>query len=131
MKQVVIVDPKGFPVKPMNVDVSKHFWDAFGNNESECSAHYIVKLCQEKGGWFPFTMEEIETVYRRAGHTNFYFNWLVDPGRRVTNAAQVFAGDLPKTVPIGGGWIVKDADGKFHITEDFVNRCYKSSPATK
>ncbi len=95
------------PIKPWHVDVSRHFYDAFGNNETEISAHYIALLCQERFGWFPFTRAEIESLYTRRGPGDgFYFNHL-----------------------ISNGWIV-EKDGKYHITRDFIASIYKSSPVT-
>jgi hypothetical protein len=93
-------------ISPKQVDASKHFYDAFRNNETECSAHYIVLLCQQKNGWFPFTEEEINSIYTRLGPGDgFWFNNLIP-----------------------SGWIQKE-DEKYYITQDFIDRVYKSSPA--
>lgn len=90
---------------PADIDASKHMFDAFGNNETEVSAGYIVRLCQRKGNWTSFTEEEIEAFYQEAGHRDFWFNNL-----------------------ISGGWIVKE-DGCYLVTPEFIGRCYRSSPA--
>lgn len=95
-----------YSIKPGQVDATKHFYDSLDHNETEVSAHYIVLLCQEKGGWFPFTKEEIESVYTRRGPGDgFWFNRLISEF-----------------------WII-EKDNKYHITQAFVDRVYKSSPA--
>ncbi len=37
--------------------------------------------------------------------------------------------DRPETKVVGGGWIARDTDGNYHVTDDFVTRCFQSSPA--
>lgn len=128
MASAIIVDPANYPIKPADIDATWHLYEAFGHMETEKSAMCVVRLCQEKGGWFPFTLEEIEAVYQRAGCKGYYFNRLVEPELIAINAAQVFGGAMPQTKPVGGGWLVKGADGKYHVTEDFVKRCHKSRP---
>ena len=104
MSFLIIQDQDVCSIEPKAIDTSNHFFDAFGNRESEASAHYIVLLCQEKGNWDSFTKEEIEDLYNRQGHKNFRFN------------------DL-----ISGGWIVSQGD-RYYITIQFVARAYGSSP---
>ena len=64
-KPRVIADNEDFPIKPADIDASKHLWEAFGNGETETSAGYIVRLMQEKGRWQPFTYAEINDFYQR------------------------------------------------------------------
>lgn len=94
------------PVKPKHINTKEHFYDAFGNRETEVSAHYVVLLCQQKGEWLPFTIKEIEELYKSKSHYDgFEFNRL-----------------------ISDGWIVK-RDGKYYVTQGFVARVWESSPA--
>ncbi|MCJ7825993.1 hypothetical protein MUP56_00030, partial [Patescibacteria group bacterium] len=58
----------GRPITPEDIDISKHLFDAFDNIETEASAHHIIGLCQQKGGWESFTQQEIEAYYRSEGH---------------------------------------------------------------
>lgn len=119
----LVEDVKDFPIKPRDIDAKKPFADAFGNTETEISAGYIVRMCQEKNSWAPFTDKEIEEFYQRSGHKDgFTFNWLVDQG----TSFSIMTGNNP----VGGGWIVKK-DGKYHLTTTFVEAIFKSSPATK
>jgi hypothetical protein len=111
MSKRIIVDGAKFPIQPNHIHISEgfeHLWDAFGNTETEVSAYYVVKLCQRLGGWLPFTEKQIEMLYRESKHIGFTFNSLVRHD--------------------GSGWIVLDAEGNYRVTDDFVTRCFKSSP---
>lgn len=95
------------PVRPSNINIGEHFWDAFGNSETESSAYWIVRLMQEAGDlWRPFSNQEIETLYRKAGHGGYRFNRLKD-------------GEY--------GWIL-ERDGLNYITHNFICRCYEVAP---
>lgn len=87
-----------------------HFWGAFDNCETEISARWIVRFCQERGDWSPFTLADIEEFYNRGGYQNFRFNWLLDEHR---------------------GWLVIRDEGTertYQVTNDFIYRCYKAAP---
>lgn len=108
----VIVNPKGFPVQPENIDTSKHFYSAFGNTETEISAKWIVSYLRQRGeGWVPFTYEEINTFYAKKFQDSFSFNQLTNP-----------------SIEAGGSWVVLKEDKKYYVTDDFVARCFQSSP---
>ncbi|OGC45263.1 hypothetical protein A2V49_01535 [candidate division WWE3 bacterium RBG_19FT_COMBO_34_6] len=93
---------------PEQIDTTKHFYDAFGNCETEISARWIVRLCQKRNiGWEPFTYNDIDGFYRSKGFYGFTFNNLIT------------------------GRYIEEKNGLYHITLDFVVRCYKSSPKEK
>ncbi|MFA5185962.1 MAG: hypothetical protein WC551_05720 [Patescibacteria group bacterium] len=115
-----IIEGKGFLVQPKDINTEQHFWDAFGNSETEVSARYIVRLCQRKCAWLPFHRAEIEALYQEGGYRGFEFNWLVEPGLSFS----IVHGNTR----VGGGWIVLGEDGLYRVTDDFILRCYKSSP---
>lgn len=104
----IITNKPDYPIKPEHINITQHFYDAFGNMiETEISASYIVRLCQKLGGWVPFTKGDIEKFYNDvSGFKNFSFNRL-----------------------LFNDYIIKMKDGKFHITRAFVEECFKSSPA--
>jgi hypothetical protein len=157
MRKQIIVDGGKFSIQPKDIHIGRgfrHFFDSFDNTETENSAYYIVRLCQKLGGWIPFTQKQIEEVYREAGHRDgFTFNRLVEPQSvlarpaeefgRMTEHASLSRNMNPvmaslsyavsygkaETVDKGGGWIVMGTDDKYHVTDDFVTRCFKSSPA--
>lgn len=117
------------PITPNDISINQHFWDAFGNNETEVSAHWIVRFCQERGtGWEPFTYDEINSFYQancKAKHPgNFTFNRLI-PGVHKHMTAQSFPyGETRDNNAV----ITVDSGGHYHITAKFVAACYKSSP---
>lgn len=157
MKKSIITDGSKFPIQPKDIHIGKgfkHFWDAFDNSETEVSAFYVVGLCQKLGGWIPFTHEQIEQFYTENGPGDgFTFNRLVDQQAVLMNPAEEFgrmaehanlcrgmnpimaslsytmSHGRPETVRKGGGWIVLGTDKKYYVTDDFVARCFKSSPA--
>lgn len=91
-------------IQPSDIDTTKHFWDAFGNMETEISARWIVRFCQSRGrGWKQFSRDEIERFYNGYGFTDFRFNKL-GPENGIR-----FEGDT------------------VHIEHEFVARCWKAS----
>ena len=98
------------PIRPEHIDATRHFFDAFDNNEREISAAWIVRFCQERGkGWEPFTREDIEQYYQGRGHRDFWFNGLDEYPRY--------------------GIVKREQDGRYEIRPQFVARCYGASPA--
>jgi hypothetical protein len=118
----IVTHESNFPIQPKDIKTTLglHFFDAFDNSETEVSAKWLVRLAQEKGGWFPFTREEIEAFYNKGGHKGFWFNRLVEAERTRRNPWSEAYYD-------GGGWIIKEDDFYF-FTDDFIKRCHKSSP---
>jgi hypothetical protein len=117
-KPRVIEPTEDFPIMPTDIDLSDHMWDAFGNQETEISARYLMRLAQKRGDWLPFTREEIEALYNEAGFQRFGFNHLIGEFR-VHRA--------------GNSWwerldVIVERDGKFYFTDEFVTRCYRSRP---
>ena len=127
MTSPVINVPEDTPITPDDIDTKRDFMSSFDHMETEVSAWWIVKLCQELGGWFPFTLQQIQAFYtapgRRPVGEPFHFNRLVEPGISYS----IRTGHSLK----GGGWIVLGADNMYRVTLEFVDRCYLSSPNTK
>jgi hypothetical protein len=103
--------PANYPIQPRHIDTKKRFFDAFGNCETEISANWIVRMCQERGHWGDFGISEINALYHEKypGHP-FGFNRLI-----------------PHHNPDSGP-IVKMANGKYRITHKFVAVCFRASP---
>ncbi len=94
-------------VEPEKINTEQHFWDAFGNVETEISARWIVRFCQErKRGWEPFSKSEIEQFYNQHGYVHFMFNKLLSRDQRYVRVE----GDA------------------YSVTPEFVDRCYQASP---
>jgi len=98
-----------FVCEPLDINAKVHLFDSFNNKETEISAGWIVRFCQQrKKGWEPFSYEDIDRYYKSRGRKEkFWFNRLVT-----------------------SGFILKE-DDKYIITPGFVYRCHKSSPAKK
>ena len=129
---MIITDPRGYSIQPEDINTSQRFWDAFDHLETEVSAWWIVRLLQERGcGWVPFTREEIQTLYSSRYKDRFSFNRLIEAEMVPPDLARAFAGHHDPLVPVGGGWVVCDDNGVHRVTQEFVDRCYKSSPKKK
>lgn len=107
VERTIVTGANGnYPIKPKDINGNKHFFEAFGNAETETSAGWIVRFCQRHGNWTPFSYEQIDRFYEESGYEDFRFNNLV-----------------------AEGWIVEKKDGRFFITHDFITRCFLSSPS--
>jgi hypothetical protein len=117
---IVDVDQLNAGIQPEEINTNSHFWNAFDHSETEVSARWIVRFCQERGrGWDPFTADEIEAYYRKGGKfVNFRFNRLIEPGMAYGVPGERWME--------GGGWIIPLPDGRLQVTRDFVHRCYRS-----
>ena len=116
-------------VKPNQINTQQHFWDSFGNQETEISANYIVRFCQERGHWGDFSYDDINTFYQKIRNSKsdrFTFNRLTG-GSCKHMTAQSFPYGEERTAKT---FIEKNGD-TYHITDDFIWLCYKSSPAKK
>jgi hypothetical protein len=95
-----------YPIRPEHINTGQHFWNAFGNNETEISAGWIVRLIQRLGGgWRPFGKEQIEQYYNEKGHQGFWFNELLSQEM-----------------------VVVGSDGLYRVTHEFICKCFCSSP---
>lgn len=93
-------------VKPSDINTRVHFWDAFGHYETEVSANYIVRYCQENGNeWQRFTFQQIQDFYNR---------------KRERKEVFLFNG-LEQT------YITLDLDGYYTIQPTFITRCLLST----
>lgn len=109
MRRVVDEVPGGkrHPIRPEHINAESHFYDSFGNAETEVSARWIVRLCQGSGDWRGFTRDEIEKIYNKRGLVNFSFNRLVDGPN---------------------GFVMLCGDGRYRVTHEFICRCLAASP---
>lgn len=112
-----------FEIKPSDIDSSRRFSKAFdGHMPTEALARYIVLMCQEKDQWTSFTDEDLKSFCSRFGYDHFSFYRLVEPDLN----------DGIKNVhyETSSGWIVKGEDGRYRVTDEFIYKCYDSSPAS-
>lgn len=124
----VVTAKDNFRIRPEDINASRHFFGAFDQAETEISAGWIVRFIQVRGtGWEPFTYEDINAFYAKKYSNGFRFNRLVEPEMVPPSLARAFAGYHDERIPVGGGWIILK-DGRYYVTDDFILRCYKSSP---
>lgn len=118
-----------YPIQPGDIDTLgvRHFYDAFGHNETEASARWIVRLSQRLGGWVPFTNQQIEEFYNEGGFQEFSFNRLVEPQIEREYGPGAGIGGYPRR--IGGGWIV-EKEGQYFVTTEFVEKIQQSVQKT-
>ena len=76
----------------------------------------------------PFTHEEINEFYSMEHRDGFTFNRLIEPDMVPPSLVRAWAGHNDPLIPAGGGWIILGTDEKYYVTDDFVTRCFKSSP---
>lgn len=108
MHPSIITNKPDYPIKPEHINVTNNFRNTFADEQTEISAHYIVRFCQKLGGWTPFARKDIENFYIEATqhkNKNFSFNKLINCD-----------------------YIIKEA-GKLHVTHKFVALCFTASPA--
>ena len=129
----IIVSGEDFPIQPQDINESKHFFGAFDHTETEVSAGWICRFLQNRRqSWKPFDYDEINAFYTRSFTHRFSFNRLVEAEMVPPSLARAFAGYHDAPIPAGGGWLLlDDTTGLYYVTEEFITRCHKSSPAIK
>ena len=96
-----------YPIRPHHINTKQHFWNAFGNQETEVSAYWVVRFCQLKDCWFSFTQKEIE-AYTEG---RFNFNQL-----------------LRDNCSVDFQPIIQGDSGRYYLTHFFITKCFLSSP---
>jgi hypothetical protein len=133
-KLFIITDEEAFGIMPADIGTRTWidtFFNSFGDLETETSAYHVVRLCQELGGWQPFTKKQMDDSYHKRGGSRFDFHELIQPGHRIQDIPRFSAPGIPSRKLVGGGWIAVDADGKHYVTDDFIVRCFNSSPSPR
>lgn len=111
-------DLESFPyhIRPEDINVTRHFLGAFRKGEVEIAAQYVVRFCQQIGGWKTFTKDDLNKFYwENGGKKEFVFN------RKETFPFRWLDERL----------LVKRSDGKYCVADFFIDRCFKSSPQRK
>lgn len=116
---VLFTEHENYLVRPEHIPVDWDCRSSFGKHEPETAARYIVKLCQQSGGWKPFTYSEIQAIYQQDSSVEkgdkFDFRGLERPLPRW----ELESGTR-------GGWIVKLGD-KYYISQLFVDNIWESA----
>jgi len=101
---------KTYAIQPRHISGKKFFWDAFADDNTANSAKIIVRLCQAKGGWIPFTKGEIDSFF---GH-DFPFDGLCPQDNEKDADNLVILGE----------------DGRYRVTREFIIGCFNAAPAS-
>lgn len=142
-----------YRIMPSAIDATRPFLSAFGKAEVEFVALGIILYCQDKGSWVSFTEAELTAHFRAAKAAGRAFPYhplrLLDGngkpfgGDRGPDDAyrlfmsspngSAFAGNRPNEFeffwlsPEEGLLVRKGDDGKYRVTELFIERCFKAS----
>jgi hypothetical protein len=96
-----------YPIRTYHINTEGLPWKAFDHSGTEISARWVIRLCQEKGEWLPFTQEQIDEF---SGHS-FHFNRLRESRTESDNFVQL-------------------RDGMYHVTHEFIVSYFRASPST-
>lgn len=136
MRTRVILPNDGFRIRPFDIDTKERHL-SFMNAFPSCNyppntmmlAWAIIKLCQISGEWKPFTLKEIEEMYRQ------HFDWEFSSFGGLVGGTVCDITESLREVSLGKFPIIRSSDflvlgddGKYYITCAFVFRCYEWSP---
>lgn len=97
-----------FNISPSDIDVRRLMWSMFDKLDTEMSAKLVIILEQRKGGWEPFTINELDDLSVESGKGEFWLNGLDEEG-----------------------YVVLQKDGRYLVTKDFIEGCHKASPKNR
>jgi len=108
-------------VKPSALNIAKvsHLFGAFDHMETEISARWVVRFCEQSGDtWDDFKRADLVAFYQEklGANETFHFNRLIRPG----SSFSIVHGSRPA----GGGWLTEIGD-KLRVEPDFVLRCIR------
>ncbi len=111
----VIAETSGhptYPVRPKSIDTREIF---LGKFELEETARNLVRFCQSRDGWIPFTIDDL---FKYSRSVNF------DPNKMFFGMMGLWEddggfGEICESFP----YLVAGADGRYYFTDVFVKRC--------
>lgn len=121
-----VTETDDWPIQPKDIVIPEKsgspFLEAFGCYEMEVDASRIVRFCQDRGGWVAFTAEEMRAYSLKKERTTrlgvFDFGHHTPPVGRAVSL-------------IVGGFVERDGEGGWRVTDVFIERCYKASRGEK
>lgn len=114
------------PIRPkdFSLDSFGALASTFGKSEVEKTARNIICFCQRRGGWYPFTVEELIDFYKEVGEDpRFIFFGLLGAWEDEGMFAQH---TNPWREP--PSYLVIGADGMYRVTEQFIQQCASGKP---
>lgn len=135
-------DSTYYHIRPEDIDVTKHFFSAFGQAEIEIAAQYIVRFCQKLKAWKAFSKEELDEFYKENGgrEEHVFRSWRFWNDKTLEwfcNETGISKEQLLKdkdSFPfywLGERLLVQRSDDKYCVTNFFINRCFHASPNRK
>ncbi len=127
MKYRVIQEGPGeinHEIRPDDIDL-KNFISKFGKAEVEKSAANLVSFCQARGGWYPFTIQELENFCKKSEFDpRFMFFGLLGPWED-DSMTMIFSPQdrFHDSYPC----LVACCDGMYRITNVFIEMCAKKN----
>jgi hypothetical protein len=108
-----------YKITPADIDVTQHFFDSFGNMETEISANWLVRMAQLHGSWRPFTRDEIQNLYaQKFPHGRYSFNHLLG---EYSNFSIVSGTSYHRLD------VIVEEDGVYYFTTEFVDKVWMSA----
>ena len=111
-----VLERSPFVICPTHIDLERNanFDGYFTNAETAAAARRIVRLCQQRNGWFSFTLDELSKF---AG-MDFDFHSLLD---------YLYSEAQSDELRVDQGLIVIGADKRFRVTAEFIFLCYRAA----
>ncbi|KKW21390.1 MAG: hypothetical protein UY64_C0022G0015 [Parcubacteria group bacterium GW2011_GWA1_51_12] len=125
----VVVEGPGMhhhPIRPKDFNLASvgTLSSTFGKSEVEQTARNLIRFCQRRGGWYPFTVEELIDFYKQVGEDpRFIFFGLLGVWGDDGMFAQ-HTNPWHESPP----YLVIGADGMYRVTERFIQQCAINLP---
>ncbi len=109
---LLILRSSDTPIRPRDIESELAFVQTFGKRESEVAAHWIVRYCQARRSWAPFSFDLL-VQYCQAHDSRFskIYDYLVE--------------GVSELVVEG---FVQTENKVVTLTTGFVARCYGAAP---
>ena len=114
------------PIRPKDFNLASvgTLSSTFGKSEVEQTARNLIRFCQRRGGWYPFTVEELIDFYKQVGEDpRFIFFGLLGVWGDDGMFAQ-HTNPWHESPP----YLVIGADGMYRVTERFIQQCAINLP---
>ncbi|MEX2008467.1 MAG: hypothetical protein WD850_03190 [Candidatus Spechtbacterales bacterium] len=114
-KRQVVGQVVEYPIQPSDISTELDFMDTLGRAELESSGFWVVRLAQRRGGWSPFTRDELWGLHAKE-----------NPSQRHPRLQERDLDEL-----LGNRTLFAEMDGQYYVTHEFVSSCFRGSPALK
>lgn len=98
---------KDFYIRPDDIKINKDS-EAIASEPIDLTTTCIIQMCQQEGKWQPFSRHDLQIIFPSFDYSDTWLDELVSQNL-------IIIGD----------------DNLYHITREFIQKCFKKSPATK